>query len=63
MMSCDQRDVYAVQAGYVARESDDYLKCGRLESEFLRVRCESCHHEKLVALSGKKRGLLNQANF
>lgn len=36
--------------GYVIREFDEYLKCGRLEHGFLRVRCESCHHEKLVAL-------------
>jgi hypothetical protein len=34
---------------YVAREFDDYLKCGRLEHGFLRVSCESCDHEKLVA--------------
>ncbi len=35
--------------GYVVREFEEYLKCGRLEHGFLRVRCESCHHEKLVA--------------
>ncbi|MBO6659069.1 MAG: transposase zinc-binding domain-containing protein, partial [Pseudomonadales bacterium] len=34
--------------GYVVREFEDYLKCGRLEHGFLRVCCESCHHEKLV---------------
>lgn len=28
---------------YVQREFEDYLKCGRLEHGFLRVRCESCH--------------------
>lgn len=33
---------------YVQQEFIDYLKCGRLEHGFLRVRCESCHHEKLV---------------
>ena len=32
------------------------LKCGRLEEGFLRVRCEQCHAEKLVAFSCKKRG-------
>ena len=42
--------------GYVVREFEDYLKCGRLEHGFLRVRCESCHHEKLVAFSCKRRG-------
>jgi hypothetical protein len=41
---------------YVTREFDEYLKCGRLEHGFLRVRCESCHDEKLVAFSCKKRG-------
>lgn len=28
--------------GYVQREFDDYLQCGRLEHGFLRVRCTSC---------------------
>lgn len=41
---------------YVQREFTDYLKCGRLEHGFLRVRCERCHHEKLVAFSCKRRG-------
>jgi ribosomal protein S27E len=41
---------------YVQQEFTDYLKCGRLEHGFLRVRCESCHHEKLVAFSCKRRG-------
>jgi ribosomal protein S27E len=42
--------------GHVAREFEDYLTCGRLEHGFLRVRCASCHHEKLVAFSCKRRG-------
>jgi ribosomal protein S27E len=42
--------------GYVQREFEDYLKCGRLEHGFLRVRCESCHAEHLVAYSCKRRG-------
>jgi ribosomal protein S27E len=37
-------------------EFDACLKCGRLEKGFLRVRCEHCHAEKLVAFSCKKRG-------
>jgi len=37
--------------GYVQREFEDYLKCGRLEHGFLRVRCDSCHFEHLVAFS------------
>ena len=36
---------------YVQREFEDYLKCGRLEHGFLRVLCESCHEERLVAFS------------
>ena len=42
--------------GNIQQEFDAYLKCGRLEHGFLRVRCESCHHEKLVAFSCKRRG-------
>jgi len=42
--------------GYVQREFEDYLKCGRLEHGFLRVRCHSCHAERLVAFSCKRRG-------
>ena len=41
---------------YVRTEFEDYLKCGRLEHGFLRVRCEDCHHEHLVAFSCKRRG-------
>jgi len=41
---------------YIRKEFDEYLKCGRLEHGFLRVRCESCHDEKLVAFSCKRRG-------
>jgi hypothetical protein len=41
---------------HVRREFDDYLKCGRLEHGFLRVRCDTCHFERLVAFSCKRRG-------
>jgi ribosomal protein S27E len=41
---------------YVQEEFEAYLKCGRLEHGFLRVRCEHCHAEKLVAFSCKRRG-------
>jgi ribosomal protein S27E len=41
---------------YVEKEFDAYLKCGRLEHGFLRVRCESCYFERLVAFSCKRRG-------
>lgn len=41
---------------HVVREFDEYLECGRLENGFLRVRCEDCHLEHLVAFSCKRRG-------
>ena len=41
---------------YVRREFEDYLRCGKLEHGFLRVRCENCHEERLVAFSCKRRG-------
>ena len=41
---------------YIAQEFEAYLQCGRLEHGFLRVRCETCHDEKLVAFSCKRRG-------
>jgi uncharacterized CHY-type Zn-finger protein len=36
---------------YVEQEFEDYLKCGRLEHGFLRVVCDTCHAELLVAFS------------
>ena len=36
---------------YVERELEDYLKFGRLEHGFLRVRCDTCHEKRLVAFS------------
>ena len=41
---------------HVEAEFDAYLDCGRLEEGFLRLRCEQCHAEKLIAFSCKKRG-------
>ena len=41
---------------YVRQEFEEYLKCGRLEHGFLRVQCETCHAEHLVAFSCKRRG-------
>jgi hypothetical protein len=41
---------------HVHQEFEAYLKCGRLEHGFLRVRCDKCHFERLVAFSCKKRG-------
>ena len=41
---------------YIQREFEDYLQCGRPQHGFLRVRCETCHAEHLVAFSCKHRG-------
>ena len=41
---------------FVKREFADYLKCGRLEHGLLRVKCNACSHEHLVAFSCKRRG-------
>ena len=41
---------------YVQNEFEGYLACGRLENGFLRLRCEQCKHERLVAFSCKRRG-------
>ena len=41
---------------HVQREFADYLKCGRLEHGFLRLRCEQCEAERLLAFSCKRRG-------
>ncbi|MFT7266569.1 MAG: hypothetical protein ACI9A2_004664 [Halioglobus sp.] len=43
-------------ADHVYGEFEGYLKCGRLEHGFLRVRCNTCHFERLLAFSCKKRG-------
>ncbi len=37
--------------GYVQDEFEAFLECGRLENGFLRVCCEDCKHEHLVAIS------------
>ena len=41
---------------YVEKEMREYLKCGLLAHGFIRVRCEDCKKEGLVAFSCKKRG-------
>jgi len=37
--------------GNVQQEFEEYLKCGRLEHGSLRVRCDSCRAEHVVAFS------------
>ena len=41
---------------FVNEEFEAYLRCGRLEHGFLRVKCDACRHEKLMAFSCKSRG-------
>src|SRR5215471_2358961 len=41
---------------YVQREFYDYLRCGILAHGFLRLGCDTCHHELLVPFSCKHRG-------
>ena len=41
---------------FVEAEFEHYLRCGRLEEGFLRVKCEQCRFERLVAFSCKRRG-------
>jgi len=41
---------------YVEKEFREYLKCGILANGFIRVRCEDCKKESLIAFSCKKRG-------
>ena len=40
---------------FVRDEFEAYLRCGRLEGGFLRVKCTECRHEHLVAFSCKRR--------
>jgi len=42
--------------GHVRQAFEAYLQCGRLEHGFLRLRCDTCHAEYLLALSCKRRG-------
>ncbi len=46
----------ATLPGFVRDEFEAYLRCGRLEHGFLRVKCNQCCHEHLVAFSCKCRG-------
>ena len=41
---------------YVEREFYDYWRCGILAHGFLRLGCDTCHHELLVPFSCKRRG-------
>jgi ribosomal protein S27E len=41
---------------HVEQEMRAYLECGVLPYGFMRVRCEDCGHDRVVAFSCKKRG-------
>ena len=41
---------------HITQEFEAFLRCGVLAHGFLRLRCEDCKREKLVAFSCKKRG-------
>jgi ribosomal protein S27E len=43
-------------ARFVEREIRAYLDCGVLANEFLRVHCDDCGQDRLVAFSCKGRG-------
>jgi len=47
---------HASLPAFVGEEFRKYLRCGRLEHGFLRVKCDGCRHEHLVAFSCKGRG-------
>ena len=38
---------------FVLTEFQDYLRCGQLEYGFVRVKCNGCRHEHLVAGSSR----------
>ncbi|MBY0401321.1 transposase zinc-binding domain-containing protein, partial [Myxococcota bacterium] len=42
-------------ARFVEREVRSYLECGVLTHGFLRVHCDACGHDRLVAFSCKGR--------
>src|SRR3989442_12586127 len=42
---------------YVQREFYDYLQCGILAHGFLRMGCDTCKKEALLAFSCKRRGV------
>ena len=48
---------------YVQREFYDYLQCGILAHGFLRLGCDTCHHELLVPFSCKRRGYAEFRNM
>src|SRR5262252_6329576 len=56
LASCEADPDAAGLPAYVEREFYDYLQCGILAHGFLRLGCDTCHHELLVPFSCKRRG-------
>jgi hypothetical protein len=42
---------------FIAKAFKDYVKCGQLAHGFVRVRCDACGQDQLVAFSCKQRGI------
>lgn len=53
---CRARAAGAPVARFVEREIRAYLECGVLAHGFIRVHCDACGHDRLVAFSCKGRG-------
>ena len=53
---CIRTAVLGTVARFVEREMRAYLECGVLADGFLRVHCDACGHDRLVAFSCKSRG-------
>jgi hypothetical protein len=54
-----RREVYArgkTLPAYVEKEFAAFLDCGNLERGFVRLKCDECDHERLLAFSCKRRG-------
>ena len=47
---------HAALPAFVIDEFRNYLRCGRLEHGFIRVKCDGCRREHLVAFSCKRPG-------
>ena len=43
---------------HVVSEFDGFLRCGLLQYGFVRVKCQSCNFERIVAFSCKLRGFV-----
>ncbi len=50
------REQGAPVARFVERELRAYLDCGVLARGFIRVHCDGCGHDRLIAFSCKGRG-------